>query len=201
MSLRNIVGKNDWSRLLAIDPASHSLAWAIINNDKSVVATGKIVLSKEKEPSEKFNKIATELIGIISQYNPDVAAIEQSVYIQNFQSSRIISYMIGFTWGLLFQHGVKTRDINPLSWKPNIGYKNLTKQDKANLEQNGKKGSIQIKMKNERKTRVREIVTVAFGEDTPGLDDEDIVDALGIALWYYKTGGKDGLNKEVGYGT
>ena len=29
----------------------------------------------------------------------------------------------------------------------------------------------------------------AYGKDTPGLDDEDIVDALGIGLWYYKTGG------------
>ena len=100
--------------------------------------------------------------------------------------------MIGFTWGLLFQNGIKTRDINPLSWKPNIGYKNLNKQDKKVLEENGKKGSIQIKMKNERKQRVRDIVSVAYGDDTPGLDDEDIVDALGIALWYYKTGGRDG---------
>ena len=69
----------------------------------------------------------------------------------------------------------------------------MTKQDKKDLEENGKKGSIQIKMKNERKQRVREIVTLAYGEDTPGLDDEDIVDALGIALWYYKTGGRDGV--------
>lgn len=192
MSLRNIVGKNDWKRLIAIDPASHSLAWAIIDNDKTVVKTGKIILNKEKEPSDKFAKIASDLIEIINEYKPDVAAIEQSVYIQNFQSSRIISYMIGFTWGLLYQNGIKTRDINPLSWKPNIGYKNLSKQDKQDLEKNGEKGSIQIKMKNERKQRVREIVALAYGDDTPGLDDEDIVDALGIALWYYKTGGRSG---------
>lgn len=192
MSLKSIINNDKWSRVLAIDPASHSLAWAVVDSGKNVIATGKIVLSKEKEPSDKFSKIAKELIAVIKEYNPDVAAIEQSVYIQNFQSSRIISYMIGFTWGLLFQNGVKTRDINPLSWKPNIGYKNLTKQDKKDLEENGKKGSIQIKMKNERKQRVRDIVSIAYGENTPGLDDEDIVDALGIALWYYKTGGKDG---------
>ncbi len=192
MSLKSIVNNDHWSRVLAIDPASHSLAWAIVDNNKNVIATGKVVLTKEKEPSDKFAKIASEIIEIINEYKPDVAAIEQSVYIQNFQSSRIISYMIGFTWGLLFQNGIKTRDINPLSWKPNIGYKNLNKQDKKVLEENGKKGSIQIKMKNERKQRVRDIVSVAYGDDTPGLDDEDIVDALGIALWYYKTGGRDG---------
>jgi hypothetical protein len=68
----------------------------------------------------------------------------------------------------------------------------MTKQDKASLENNGQKGSIQIKMKNERKQRVREIVSIAYGDDTPGIEDEDIVDALGIALWYYKTGGNNG---------
>ena len=46
--------------------------------------------------------------------------------------------------------------------------------------------------KNERKKRVREIVSIAFGSETPGLDDDDIIDALGIALWFYKTGGRDG---------
>ena len=186
------MNNESWSRVLAIDPASHSLAWAIVDNNKNVIATGKVVLIKDKQPSDKFATIAKELLEVINKYKPDVAAIEQSVYIQNFQSSRIISYMIGFTWGLLYQNGIKTRDVNPLSWKPNIGYKNLNKQDKKVLEENGKKGSIQIKMKNERKQRVRDIVSIAYGDDTPGLDDEDIVDALGIALWYYKTGGKDG---------
>lgn len=192
VSLKTITGRSQWSRLIAIDPASHSLAWAVIDSDKSVVATGKIVLNKQKEVSDKLNVIAIELVPIIKQYNPDVAAIEQSVYIQNFQSSRIISYIIGFTWGLLHQNGVKTRDINPLSWKPNIGYKNVSKKDISELDKNGKKGSSQIKAKNERKQRVREIVSIAYGDDTPGLEDDDIIDALGIALWYYKTGGRDG---------
>ena len=192
MSIRSIVAKQTWSKLIAIDPASHSLAWAVIDSDKNVIATGKIDLKKDKTESEKFAKIADELLTVINKYKPDVAAIEQSVYIQNFQTSRIISYMIGFTWGLLYQNGIRTRDINPLSWKPGIGYKNMTKQDKASLENNGQKGSIQIKMKNERKQRVREIVSIAYGDDTPGIEDEDIVDALGIALWYYKTGGING---------
>jgi len=192
MSLKNIVGSNDWQKVIAIDPASHSLAWAVVTKEKDVIATGKIDLKKEKTESEKFAKIYKEMSSVIDMYKPDVAAIEQSVYVQNFQSSRIISYVIGFTWGILHQAGIKTRDINPLKWKPAIGYKNVTKQDKSSLEKNGTKGSIQIKMKNERKTRVREIVSIAYGNETPGLEDDDIIDALGIALWYYKTGGKDG---------
>jgi Holliday junction resolvasome RuvABC endonuclease subunit len=198
MSLKNIVGSNNWGKLVAIDPASHSLAWAVIDNEKNVIATGKIDLKKEKTESEKFAKIAEGIEKVIKEHNPDVAAIEQSVYVQNFQSSRIISYIIGFTWGILHQSGIKTRDINPLKWKPAIGYKNLSKQDRVVLESNGVKGSVNIKMKNERKTRVRDIVSIAYGDDTPGLDDDDIIDALGIALWYYKTGGKDGIGTVQG---
>jgi hypothetical protein len=87
---------------------------------------------------------------------------------------------------LLNKGKIKTRDINPLKWKPAIGYKNVSKKDGEYLSKNGKKGSVQVKLKNERKERVREIVAVAFGKDAPGIEDDDIVDAIGISLWYWK---------------
>lgn len=186
MSLRNIIKKEKWGRVLAIDPASHSLAWAILTCDKELIATGKIDLTIEKEQTQKFNKIKKELLDIVEFHKPDVAVIEQSVYIQNFKTSRIISYIIGFTWGIISDKCNTIEDVSPLVWKPAIGYKNVSKNDAEYLSKNGKKGSIQNKMKNERKERVREIVSVSFGKDTPGIEDDDIVDAIGIALWYWK---------------
>lgn len=172
--------------MLAIDPASHSLAWAVLDYDKTLIATGKIDLSKDKEQSQKFNKIKKDLLKVVKDYSPDVAVIEQSVYIQNFQTSRVISYIIGFTWGIISDKCKVIEDVSPLVWKPAIGYKNVSKKDGEVLSKNGKKGSIQVKLKNERKERVREIVSVAFGKDTPGIEDDDIVDAIGIGLWYWK---------------
>lgn len=190
MSLKDIMkAKNAWENVLAIDPASHSLAWAVINRDREIIETGKIDLSKFKDVSIKFESIQVGIKEILEKHKIDCAVIEQSVYIQNFQSSRIISYIIGFTWGILSVYGVKAQDVSPLMWKPGIGYKNVTKKDQVELEKNGEKGSIQIKMKNERKERVRQIVSAAFGDDTSGLDDDDIVDAIGIGLWYHLTHG------------
>jgi Holliday junction resolvasome RuvABC endonuclease subunit len=186
MSLKNIIKKEKWNRVIAIDPASHSLAWAILTYDKELIATGKIDLTKEKEQSQKFNKIKKELVAVVQEYSPDVAAIEQSVYIQNFQTSRVISYIIGFTWGIISDQCDAIEDVSPLVWKPAIGYKNVSKRDGEVLSKNGKRGSLQVKMKNERKERVREIVSVSFGKDTPGIEDDDIVDAIGISLWYWK---------------
>ena len=45
-------------------------------------------------------------------------------------------------------------------------------------------------MKNERKQRVRSIVSAAFGDNIDGIEDDDIVDAIGIGLWYHLTHGK-----------
>jgi len=186
VSLKNIVKRDKWDRVIAIDPASHSLAWAILTYDKELIATGKIDLSKDKEQSAKFNKIRKELLEVITTHSPDVAVIEQSVYIQNFQTSRVISYIIGFTWGVMSDKCNSIEDVSPLMWKPAIGYKNVSKKDGEYLSKNGKKGSVQVKLKNERKERVREIVAVAFGKDAPGIEDDDIVDAIGISLWYWK---------------
>lgn len=186
MNLKNLVGKPQWEKVLAIDPASHSLAWAVITKDKELIDAGKIDLTVEKEQSIKFKKIRKELVKVVKKYQPDAAVIEQSVYIQNFQTSRIISYIIGFSWGVLSEFCDNVEDVSPLVWKSAIGYKNVNKKDQEVLSKNGKKGSIQIKMKNERKQRVREIVGVSFGKDIQGIEDDDIVDALGIALWYWK---------------
>ena len=67
-----------------------------------------------------------------------------------------------------------------------VGKTTLATSRAIYLAKNGKKGSTQVKMKNERKERVREIVAVSFGKDTPGIEDDDIVDAIGISLWYWK---------------
>ena len=52
---------------------------------------------------------------------------------------------------MLSGFGVEMMDINPLIWKNKIGYKNITATDKNNIDKNGEKGSLQAKLKKERK--------------------------------------------------
>lgn len=173
--------------VLAIDPASHSLAWAIIDLDTSkLIATGKIKLTKTQDVSIKFAQILAGINSICNDYKPSVAVIEQSVFIQNFQSSRIISYIIGYTWGILGNHCSKVMDINPIIWKRGIGYKNLSNKDKESIKNDPSKGSFELKKKKERKKRVYDIVATKF--DIADINDDDIVDAIGIGMWYYLLG-------------
>lgn len=189
MSLGSIVNNVKKTRIIAIDPASHSLAWVVCDLDKDflkIVDSGKISLVPQKEVSGKFTIINEELSELCNKYKPDKGVIEQSVYIQNFQSSRIISYIIGFSWGVMLKTCSEVCDVGPLIWKNKIGYKNLSKVEKQNIEkEHGSKG-IQAKFKNERKDRVKVILDNRIGYSS---DDDDINDAIGIALWYYLSHG------------
>jgi Holliday junction resolvasome RuvABC endonuclease subunit len=185
MSIGKIVGSFKSVRFISIDPASHSLAWVVCDSGPSglsVVDYGKIDFKNEKEISNKFAIIKKNLKTICENYNPKAAVVEQSVYIQNFQSSRIISYIIGFTWGTLDDHCNSVIDVNPLVWKSGIGYKNVSKNDKALIiKQHGNK-NIQKRLSKERKDRVKNIIEKSINFST---EDEDINDSVGIALWYH----------------
>ena len=187
MSVRSLVSSIKSERIVAIDPSSHSLAWVIydVTLDKiDLVANGKIDYKKDKDVSLKFKAIDAGLNEIIKEYRPKNAIIEQSIYVQNFETSRIISYVIGYSWGVLSAGGCLVTDVNPLMWKSGIGYKNLSKKDTEAFKNDGEKGSLQIKQKNERKKRVRNIVSKYFDKGDIGIDDDDIIDAAGIGLWF-----------------
>lgn len=189
MTISNLVSSIKNSRVIAIDPASHSLAWVVYDiksKDISIFACGKIEYRDHKGASAKFLVINKELKRIHKEYQPGFAIIEQSIYVQNFETSRIISYIIGYSWGVLNNFGCDVTDVNPLVWKSGIGYKNLRKKDQDELANNGEKGSLAIKLKKERKRRVEEIVKNYFKNMPEYLNDDDIIDAAGIGLWYCK---------------
>lgn len=197
MNLKNIVSQD--KIILSIDPSSHSLGWAIIEstnnsnfglkttayNKCKLIDCGKIKFTKNSDIAIKFNEINDGIKTICKKHHPSVCVIEQSVYIQNFQTSRIISYIIGYTWGVVQNYCFKVLDINPIIWKRNIGYENLSKQDKLIFD-------TEIKRKKERKDRVRNIIVKYFKVPKNNLEDDDIVDAIGIGLWYHLIGFENG---------
>jgi len=182
--------KDKVNRILSVDPASHSLAWCITERDGGkirLIKSDKISFLKSASIEEKFAQIKIGISGICKLYNPDVCIIEQSVYIQNFQTSRLLSYIIGYTWGITSLSCKRVFDVSPLVWRSGVGYKNLTTKDKEILSNDGRKKNIELKKKEERKRRVRVIIEEYFNTDELDFGDDDIVDAVGIAIWYWKT--------------
>lgn len=181
--------KDKVKSVLSIDPASHSLAWCITEYDGEnirLIKSDKISFLKSSSIEEKFAQIKLGISQICELYNPDVCVIEQSVYIQNFQTSRLLSYIIGYTWGIASLSCKRVFDVSPLVWRSGVGYKNLTTKDKDILKNDGRKKNIELKKKEERKRRVRVIIEEYFNTDELDFGDDDIVDAVGIAIWFWK---------------
>lgn len=192
MTISSLVTQIKSQRVIAIDPASHSLAWSVLDmNDDGIkiIDYGKIEYGLIPELSNKFSKIKKELPIICEKYKPTSAVIEQSVFIQNFQASRILSYIIGFTWGELDDYCSTVTDVNPLKWKSGIGYKNVTKKESKDIKDKFGSRGIQKRLNDERKNRVKDILIQHF----PGLEvdgmDSDISDSIGIGLWYGMSNG------------
>ena len=58
MSLKNISLSQNPQRIIAIDPSSHSLGWAVIDISKpELIAYGKISLTKTLDISIKFDML------------------------------------------------------------------------------------------------------------------------------------------------
>jgi Holliday junction resolvasome RuvABC endonuclease subunit len=159
------------------------LAWSIIkhqNNETKLIAYGKVGL-KDISISEKFNRINAVVPFFIKVFCPTVLIIEQPIYIQNFQTSRGISYVVGYTWGRFNQEGINVIDVGPMKWKNDIGYSRVSAQEKRLWANTMEAKEVKKKAEFERKERVRRIMTKVFSIDH--VDDNDIIDAIAIGYW------------------
>ena len=181
-SLKNI-------KVLGIDPATHSLAWALCimnrQGDVEVLDYGKIELVKQKGMEIKINGVVEALPEVITMSKPDVAYIEQTVYIQNYQTSRDLSYIVGASMATAALHKVPIVEASPLVWKTQIGYNRVTKKDILAWSLTMGEKEAKKKASYERKHRVRRLLAERIGSEL--LDEEkfdsDEIDAIGIATW------------------
>lgn len=185
MELDDVINKKSAKRVIGIDPSTNSLAFAVVDRNKK----GKVFLNykgkinfKGDPQSVKFRKISS---WIERQYKDDdtfniECVIEQTIFIQNPQTSRLMAYITGYTWGRMIQAGIPVSDIGPMTWKSWLGYKKVTKAQKEQWKEEGlSEKDVKKKANFERKHRTRLIL------EDKGIreEDDDIMDAVGIALW------------------
>lgn len=169
-------------RIIAIDPATHSLAYACLSlSDGNIVlhGYGKINLKSEKDIWKKISIINHALPQVLKKYNVSELIIEQSIYISNFQTSRLISYIIGATGAV---GGLPTFDVGPMTWKSGLGYKTVSAKEKKEWTAAGMlPKEVKKKAEFERKNRVKVILQHRIPEFD--IDDDDVTDAVAIGVW------------------
>lgn len=184
MELLNFLSSLYKRRFLSIDPSSKSLAFAIIDRSTSsitLVATGKILFATANDFSDKCHIINASIEGLVEKYNPSSVLIEEAIYLQNPNTTRVIAYIVGATWAAGVRNGCSVSDVGPLKWKAGIGYKRVTKKDIAQWTSETTHTEAKKRAASERKSRVKDIVL----QHVPDLDesDLDIVDAIAIGIW------------------
>ena len=175
------VQKKNINKILSIDPASHSLAFAVLT-PKKLVAKGKVMFPKGADMHTRQKIIAASIPKLLRKHKPDYLLVEESIYLQNPTTSRTLAYIVGGIWCQGAAENVSTGHVGPLKWKPGVGYRNVSKKEKDEmLPVLGTKGAVDKWAANERKERVRTIVL----DRIPGLEetDTDITDAIAIGLW------------------
>lgn len=167
-------------RIMAVDPSSHSLAFAILERDK-LIASGKVSFPPKSDVDTKLKLIIGSIPLIVARHKPDHFLIEQTIYIQNFGTSRLLSYIVGATRGQVLAQNVSTGDVGPIQWKRELGVEFVKRGDIAKWTLEMGKRDAKKRADFERKERVRLKVLEKIPDLTE--EDNDIVDAIAIGLW------------------
>lgn len=174
------------ARIMAIDSSSRSIAIALYEREKNksyLINVAKFEFDKSEDMRDKLEKINYVIPEYLRLYGPiDAIVIEQTIYIQNPETSRILSYIVGHIWGTCLLHCSNVHDVTIMKWKAHIGYKNVTKKDIAKWAEELGETEAKKKAAYERKNRTINIVHSKI-EGIDDVTDNDICDAIAIGLW------------------
>lgn len=185
MAIARSVTKPKDIRIMGIDSSSKSVAFSVVdrkNEEVHLVSHVKYDLSKMSTMAEKLDAINAFVPEVVQMFAPDKVVIEQTIYIQSPQTSRILSYIVGNIWGNCLRHCDDVVDVPILSWKANLGYKKVTKKEIAGWEYDFGKTEAKKIAASERKERVARIIKARLIA-VENLQDDDIMDSIGIAIW------------------
>lgn len=162
----------DRSRVLALDPSTHSVAFAMVMDGKPV-HWGKIQLHKKSDLTEKLVMTYQIVDELIQKYDPTYVVIEQTIMVQNPLTTRVLSYVVGSMILNFALRGIDVTDVPPMTVKNYHGYKRVTKKMEQEL---GKKEAAHL-----RKSQIQDKVVAMF--PYCATSDDDVSDACSIALW------------------
>lgn len=107
-------------RILGIDPGYAIMGWGIIDmqgNHFKAVAYDSIITSKDLEPVDRLKFIYNELMGIIAEYRPEVASIEELFFNSNTTTAIMVGEARGVAMLACANSGVGVYEYTPLQIK------------------------------------------------------------------------------------
>lgn len=182
-----IAALNGLDNFVAVDSSTTSIAFAYVSNNK-ITRYGKMEF-KGDGIYQRLRDISVKTEALFKALPAECIVIEASFYSNNPKTSTNLALAQGAILGAASVMGVKRiYSVPPIVWQKGIGNGPWTKEQKSLLMDNhpGKSKSwYQNKMRSERKQTTISLVNEKYNLS---VDDNDVADALGIAMFAENNG-------------
>lgn len=154
-------------RIMGIDPGTARLGYAIVDfdlktNQQFIIDCGIIKTSKSKIEAERLKEIRQDLVLLITQYKPSVAAVEQLFFFKNLKTVIPVAQARGVILEVAAAKHLRIFEYTPLEMKNLITGNGLAD-----------------------KNLVSKMIHEYFKLDKQ-IKPDDAVDAIGMALAYIR---------------
>ncbi|MFM2031280.1 MAG: hypothetical protein RLZZ297_45 [Chloroflexota bacterium] len=123
-------------RTIGIDPGTATMGWGVVEQRAggvSLVACGAITTPREHPQPQRLAQIYTELVQILTTYQPQSAGVEELFFSKNVTTALTVGQARGVALLALAQAGVDIHEYKPMFVKQTVaGY---GKADKAQMQQ------------------------------------------------------------------
>lgn len=175
--------KKKVSTVMGIDASTHSLAFAIYNDDK-LTRYGKIVFSG-KTVYDRLADAQDKMIALRSQFDVDYVAIEKAIRVNNAGVALKLAMFVGVIIASVKKDGTEVVEVVPITWQSFIGNRNYTKDQRAKVRRRRINKGKSVSYINSLVRAERKQITMAYFNKKFKINvvDDDVSDAIGVG-WY-----------------
>jgi crossover junction endodeoxyribonuclease RuvC len=122
---------NDSLVVIGVDPGTAITGYGVIrvDDDLSVIAHGAIRTPSGLPLSQRLQQIHCKLSGIVNQYHPTEAAVEELFFARNARTALSVGHARGVILLALAEAGMRVSEYTPLQVKQAVtGYGRATKE-------------------------------------------------------------------------
>lgn len=113
-------------RTIGIDPGTAIMGWGIVDEQGGalrLIACGAVTTPANTPQAERLLKLYDEITGLLHEYRPDMAAIEELFFGKNVNTALTVGQARGVTLLALAQAGVPIHEYKPTAVKQAVsGY-------------------------------------------------------------------------------
>jgi len=170
------------SSYVTIDASTQSLAFAVFQ-DGTIVKHGKIKYVGATL-DEKIRDIAEKTYAFFKSFPAKIIVIEDTVYINSPQTVTMLSKCQGALLASAYLAGVEhTYRVSPIAWQSYIGTRLLTDTERKKIISDNPGKSPSWYKARERAIRKQKTIDTVNNRFDFNLDDDDIADACGLAMF------------------